>query len=481
MKDNMLGFILTIVILAALSPSRSEAQHRGEFVFTHVNVLPMSSDTVFSDVSVMIRNGRIQEICPSSTFTIPKGVTAIDATGKFMIPALSDMHVHLEGDAWNIMYPQESRFTEEEMDFEDILFLYTANGITTVEVMSAFPEHIQLREKVKRNEILGPRLILSRMIDAAGVAWPPPICTWIKNADEARQAVIDMHRQGYDRVKVYSFLDKECYDAIIATAKELNMPVDGHVPMATSVEYVLASGQNMIAHSEEPKKFAKSYTPDQVSYFADLIAKSNTWLTSTLMINRNLNSLLKDSAGEFSKPGMEYLHPLGFGIWSYLYTNRYKLIPEPDRKALIDGYTSFQKPFVYEFYKKGGKLLIGTDPLMPSTLPAVSLHKELEELVSTGLSPYEALRVSTTNTYEFLGELDSAGTIEPGKRANLVLLDENPLVNISNTRKIFGVMTQNKWISKVEIEKRLGEIRDTYAKLRKKKFGEPASHMGSKN
>ena len=470
MKTIVMRYILTIVATLALSFSGMEAQQRSEFVFMHVNVLPMNKEIVLSDYSVRVRGGKIQEVGPSSSVKIPEGATVIDATGKFMIPALSDMHVHLEGDAWNIMFPPESKFKPEEINFEDILFLYTANGITTIEVMSALPEHLLLRERIKRNEIIGPRLVLGRMIDAADKAWPPPICTWIKNAGEARRAVTEIHRQGYDRIKVYSFLDKASYDTIMATAKELKMPVDGHVPLSTSVEYVVSSGQNMIAHPEEVMKFAKSYGPEQVNYYAALIAKSNTWLTSTLIIHRNLNALLKDSASEFSKPGTEYLHPMGLGIWQFIYTHLYKPIPEADRAKLIDGFNSFQKPLVYAFYKKGGKLLIGTDPLMPSTLPALSLHLELELLVSTGLSPFEALRVSTTNAHEFLGELDQAGTIEPGKRADLVLLDENPLKNISNTRKIFGVMTQNRWIPKKQIDARLEEIRDSYARLRKVKF-----------
>jgi cytosine/adenosine deaminase-related metal-dependent hydrolase len=470
MKQRITRIISRILILITLSYSCLEAQKSDTFIFEHVNVVPMNREIVLSDFAVVVKGGKIKEIGLSSSIKTPEGATVIDATGKFMIPALSDMHVHLEGDAWNIMFPPESKFTAEEINFNDILFLYTANGITTIEVMSALPEHILLREKIKRNEIIGPRMILSRMIDGAGKAWPPPICTWVNNAGEAQKAVEEMHAQGYDRVKVYSFLEKESYDTIIATAKRLGMPVDGHVPLSTSVEYVLQSGQNMIAHPEEIMKFAKSYTPEQVNYFTTLVAKSNTWITSTLIIHRNLNALLKDSATEFSKPGTEYLHPMGLGIWKFIYQNLYKPIPEANRVGLVNGFNQFQKPFVYEFYRKGGKLIIGTDPLMPSTLPGIALHEELEQLVGTGLRPYEALRVSTTNTYEFLGERDVAGTIEPGKIANVVLLNENPLNNISNTRKIFGVMTQNRWLSKNEIDRRLNEIRDSYTKLRSRKF-----------
>jgi hypothetical protein len=260
------------------------------------------------------------------------------------------------------------------------------------------------------------------------------------------------------------------YDTIIATAKELKMPVEGHIPMATSVEYVLNSGQSMIAHFEEIMKFAKEYTPEQVSYYASLAAKSNVWITSTLSTSHQLNNLLKNGEQEYQKPELVYLHPQALGVWNYVYPNIYKPIPDKYKAQLIDGYNLFQKPLAFEFYKKGGKMLLGSDCLMPSIFPGVSLINELQELVDAGLKPYEALKISTTNSYEFLNELNVSGTIEEGKNANLVLLDENPLVNISNTRKIFGLITQNKWIPKTEIDKRLAEIAEKYSKLKEIKF-----------
>ncbi len=463
-----------LLFLLLFSSSRLGAQSNTTFVFTHVNVIPMNTNVVLSDRNVLIENGMITAIGSPSSLAAPRRARIIDAKGKFLIPALSDMHVHLEGDAWNIMFPAASKFSPDEINFADILFVYVANGITTIDVMSALPEHIVLRDKISRNEIVGPRLILSRMIDAADKAWPPPICTWVRTPEEARAAVIDMHKQGYDRVKVYSFLSKDSYDAIVDEARKLHMPVDGHVPYSTSVEYVLSSGQNMIAHTEEIMKFAKNYSPQEVERLASLTASSNSWITSTLIVSRNFNAMFDNPDAELSKPGIEYLHPMGRGIWNFLYENRYSRIPDSERRKLADGFNFFQKPFTYAFFNKGGKLLIGTDPLMPPTLPGVSLHEELQQLVGAGLSPFDALKVSTTNTYDFLHERNTAGTIEPGKKANLVLLDKNLLENISNTRTIRGVMTQNRWISKQEIDKRLKEIADSYSRLQSSK----QSHEG---
>jgi hypothetical protein len=288
------------------------AQIRSTFVSTHVNVVPMNRDTVLMDRAVIVQDGQIRSI-GQSTEDLPRGATAIDGRGKYLIPALSDMHVHLEGDPWNIMFADEGKYTKDEIDFEDILFVYTAHGIALVDVMFAFPEHLELRERVRRGELLGPRLILSRMIDGAGKAWPPPLGVWINTAPEAARAVEQMHAEGYDRVKVYSFLDRASYDTIVATGHRLSMPVDGHIPFATSVEHVVASGQGMIAHAEEVMKFAKSYDANEADRLASFLAVRPTWVTSALVLNKNLNALLMDSLAEFSKAGTDLLHPMEKG------------------------------------------------------------------------------------------------------------------------------------------------------------------------
>lgn len=440
------------------------AQDAPTFIFTQVNVIPMNCDTVLMDRTVVVQDGRIRSIGPISE-GLPHGATVIDGKGKYLIPALSDMHVHLEGDPWNIMFADEGRYTKDEIDFKDILFVYAAHGIALVDVMFAFPEHLELRERVNRGELLGPRLILSRMIDGAGKAWPPPLGVWINTPAEAARAVEQMHAEGYDRVKVYSFLDRSSYDTIVATGKRLSMPVDGHIPFATSVEHVVASGQGMIAHAEEVMKFAKTYDAGEADRLASFLAASQTWVTSALVLNLNLNALLRDSSAEFSKAGTDLLHPMAKGIWAYVYGNLYKPIPVQGRRSMADGYDRFLRPFVKALQARGGKLMAGTDAPVPSTLPGSALHQELEELVKAGLSPYETLRTSTTNPYEFLGELDRNGTVEVGKRADLVLLDGDPLGSIDNVRRIAGVMMQGRWIPRTLIEQRLDRIRSSYRDL----------------
>ncbi len=440
-----------------------------ELLFTHVNILPMDHEQILEDYTLVVRDGKIVEMGPASITKFTGNAQVVDASGKFLIPALSDMHVHLEGDAWNIMYPPGSGYTSDELNYEDILFVYVAHGITTIQVMSAFPEHISIREKVKKHEIPGPKMVLSRMIDGAGKAWPPPISTWVNNPEEAAGAVRQAHEAGYDKMKVYSFLDRASYDTIMKTAASLNMPVDGHIPLSTSVDHIIASGQNMVAHSEEFLNFTDDYSQANIQALATSLARGEVWMTSTLITSRNLTRLFEHPEEQLSKPGTAYLHPMGADVGAYIYENLYKPIPESRREYIREGYTSFQQPFVKAFHSAGGKLLSGSDALIPPNLPGYELHAELEELVGAGLSPYEALRVSTRNAQEFLGDLETEGTIEAGKDANLVLLNANPLEDISNTREIVGVLCQGSWIPKEKIDARLEEIAQSYSELKKQK------------
>ena len=445
------------------APSDSGTDTADAFAFIDVNVIPMDTARVVEHQTVVIVDGRILSMGDTATSKIPAGVNRIDAAGQYLIPALNDMHVHLEGDAWNAMFPPEQQFPLESLDFEELLFPYVANGIATLQVMSALPEHIELRQAIERGELFGPRLLLSKMVDGPGRAWPPPISTWVSSPEEARQAVLDAHRDGYDSIKVYSFLDRASYEAIMTTAAEIGMPVGGHVPYELSLEEVLEAGQILIAHSEELIKLARSpYTQDQIEDFATTIANSGAWMTPTLTTSRNVLAVLDDFDGELNRPGVRYLHPMDRGIWSFINTNLYQPIPPEQRAAIRDGYLQFQRPLTRALSAAGARLMTGTDSLIPSNVPGFSIHDELAELVDVGLSPYEALRSSTTEPFAFLNELDQAGTIEVGKRADVVLLQNNPLSDISATRSISGILIQGRWLAKEDLQQGLGELAAGY-------------------
>lgn len=428
--------------------------------FVHAAVVPMDRERILPDQTVVVVDGRIAALGPASKVKVPRKALRIDARGHYLLPALSDMHVHVEGESWNALLSPEALAASKTVPFEDFLFPYVANGVTTVQVLSGTRELLPVRGKIAEGAMLAPRLILARMIDGPKKAWPPPISTWVSTAEEARNATLQAKADGYDKMKVYSFLTKETYDAVIATSKEQHMDVIGHIPYALSVEYVVDAGQKMIAHTEEVAKHAKGdYSPERISYFAGRIADGGVWLTPTLVTTRRILEEFSDPDGLFSRPEAAYFrHPMQRGIWSFISTNLYQKIPPQAQTKLRDDFEKFQRPFTKVFHDRGGQLMTGTDSLLPRLVPGFALHQELQELVAVGLTPYEALRTSTTIPYEYLGESKEAGTIAVGKRTDMLLVDANPLEDISAASKIEGVMMRGRWIGRGEIDRRMREI-----------------------
>lgn len=443
-----------------MTVSAHEARAKaGTLAFVDAAVIPMDGERVLRDQTVVVVDGRIAAIGPASQVPIPRGAARIDARGRFLIPALADMHVHVEGESWEALLSLEAKAASKTLPFEDFLFPYVANGVTAVQVLSGTHELLPVRGQIAEGELIAPRLILARMIDGPDKAWPPPLADWVATADEARRATRRAKADGYDKMKVYSFLTKETYDAVVATAKEQQMDVIGHVPYALSVEYVVDAGQKMIAHTEEVAKHANGdYSAERITYFADRIADGGVWLTPTLVTTRRILDEFTDPEGLFAAPETIYTqHPMQKDIWSFI-ANMYKEIPAPAQAKLRDDFDKFQKPFTKVFHDHGGQLMTGTDALLPRLVPGFALHQELQELVDVGLTPYEALRASTTVPYEYLGEAEEAGTIAVGKRTDLLLLDANPLEQISATSKIRGVLMRGRWIGRDEIDRRMATI-----------------------
>jgi len=431
----------------------------GTVAFVHAALVPMDRERVLPDHTVVVVDGRIAAIGPSSKVKVPRKAIQIDARGRYLIPALSDMHVHVEGESWNALLSPEALAASKTVPFEDFLFPYVANGVTTVQVLSGTQELLPVRGRIAVGEMIAPRLILARMIDGPRKAWPPPLSSWVSTAEEARSATLQAKSDGYDKMKVYSFLTKETYDAVIATAKEQHMDVVGHIPYALSVEYVVDAGQKMIAHTEEVAKHAYGdYSSERIAYFAGRIADGKVWMTPTLVTTRRILDEFSDPDELFASPEAAYSrHPMQTEIWSFI-SNMYKEIPPQARTKLRDDFEKFQRPFTKVFHDKGGQLMTGTDSLMPRLVAGFAVHQELKELVDVGLTPYEALRASTTIPYEYLGESEDAGTIKVGKRSDLLLVEANPLEDISAASKIAGVMMRGRWIGREEIDRRMRKI-----------------------
>jgi hypothetical protein len=454
--------LLAAACVPAAPPAQPpEAQASAPVVaFAHTTVVPMDSERVLRDYTVVVDHGVISAMGPASAVRVPRGAVRIDGTGRYLMPALSDMHVHLLDHAWSALLSPRARAASTDLPFESFVFPYVANGVTLVQELSATPEDVPLREQIRSGAVVGPRLILAKMIDGPGKAWPPPISAWVATPAEARAAVRQARSDGYDKIKVYSFLSRESYDAIVDEADSLRMDVIGHVPMALSVEDVLAHHQKLIAHSEELLKHTDGdLSPSHIDYYAALLADHGTYMTSTLVTTEGIISVFKDPEQLLSRPEAKYFgHPMEQGAWLFMVERLYKPVPAAGRQWIEDGYERFQRPFTRAFHDHGGKLMTGTDSPLPGLVPGFALHRELEAYVSVGLTPYEALRSSTTVPYEFLGESERMGTIAVGMHSDMILLDANPLENVSNAQRIAGVLMRGRWIGSDEIRSRMQEI-----------------------
>ncbi len=460
LRGSPLTVLAVLLWMCLLSPP-VKAQR---IAITHATVIPMDVERVLRDQTVIVVDGKILGLGPSSTVKVPDGALRVDAGGRYLLPALCDMHVHLLSEAWNMMLKPEAQRTGKDVPDEGFLLPYLANGVTTVQVLAATPEDIRLRERIARGEVLGPRLILARLIDGPRKAWPPPLSTWVETAAEARAAVLQAKNEGYDKIKVYSFLNQESYDAIVATAKELGMDVIGHVPMSLSVEYVLDAGQKMIAHTEEVAKHAGGrYDAERIDYFATRIAERGVWMIPTLVATHRILEYFDAPDSILAGPEAVYFrHPMQLGVFSFLGTNLYAPIPTDARNGLREAFWKFQRPLTKAFAEKGGKLLAGSDAMMIGIFPGFALQRELREMVDAGLTPFQVLRSATANPFEYLGESERAGTVAVGKQSDLLLVEGNPLEDVSAASRIAGLLVRGRWIGGDEIHQKMERLKASF-------------------
>lgn len=432
------------------------------YVVRNVNVIPMTmKNSIIKNATVVIKNNKIFSINQS----IPDEAKSIDGKGKWLMPGLIDMHVHNLADI-NLSTSYPTKGATHFTNTQDFMLLYIANGVTTVFELTARAEHFGQRNEIIKGKIIGPRIALAFLID--GGQGSGNSCN---TAAEGRQTVRIAKAQGYEFIKVYSGLNVETFKAIIDEANMQGMKVVGHIPniFRGQLEEAFVPGFSMVAHAEEFSKQSKGLTDEDPQRFAELARKNGTWLTPTLTtmewIARQTRSL-----GSIQKlPSLKYVHPLMQSKWQY--SNNYNNETDPKRMARIDSMVDYHLRLVKIFKDASVPIVAGTDAGVSGVVWGFSLHDELELLVKAGLSTGEALSAATRLPATWLGIEDKTGTVQAGKYADLVLLDANPLDDISNTRKIAGVFANGRWVSKKEIDKMFLDLeKKNAADLGKDKF-----------
>jgi len=444
----VLLLILPFLLLAREKPNRTQAP----IVFTHATIIDVTGAAPRRDATVVITGDRISAI--GDNVSVPAGAQVVDASGKFLIPGLWDMHVH-----WYL---------------RDTFTLFIANGVTSVRQMFGNSDLLRWREQIAKGSLLGPRMVVaSPIIDGPEPIWPNSIA--VRNEEEGRKAVKRVKQWGADFVKVYALLPRDAYFGIADEAKQQGITFAGHVPNSVSPAEASDAGQKSIEHltgiliacsdkeTELRDKLVKADSPEargrvQTSALetydekkaADLIAhfvKNQTWQCPTLTVLRS-NAYLGDES--FRRDGrLRYIPRLLQQRWNFRVANH--------DSAVTKRVLQKQLEIVGAMQRAGVPILAGTDTGNPFCFPGFSLHEELALLVIAGLTPVEALRSATLNPAKFFGLDQTLGTIEQGKIADLVLLDANPLLDIRNTQKINAVVSNGRLFDRKALDKMLGE------------------------
>ena len=450
--------LLAIVLALACCGAPADQTATGDGVtsagiaFINVDVVPMDQERVLANQTVIIEDGVITRLGPADEIEVPTGTLRIDGKDKYLMPGLVDSHVHAR-----------------RADDLDHLRLYVANGITSVRNLGGEPQTLEWRQRAADD----PAFVSPTIYTAGPMIGGAPSSQWAlavaTTPEEGRSLVAEQAAAGYDFIKVYNQLSAGTYDAILEAAIAHGLTVQGHVPFAIGLFRALSSGQRAIEHFSgyQNVTYAAAFAPDFASgraarrarriEIAERLASGELeWdeVFDTAAVNRAVQATLKTGTWNIptvvlnqmiapdeyqeraSAAGTEYLTPETLDTWNPSINRFTRGVSSDQWRALRALDQSFGRRMIKALYEAGGNLLVGTDPNNPFVLPGFAIHEELANFVAAGLSPYETLARATRIPTEFIGQADHVGTVAPQQRADLLLLDADPLADVSNVRRL---------------------------------------------
>ncbi len=446
----------------------------GRVAILNTNVLSPTADSFREATTVLIEDGIIAYV--GSDAELPPGVHAIDGEGMYLVPGFTDSHVHL----WKS---------------ENDLLLYLANGVTQVREMHGTDLHLKWRNEIE-NGRLGPDIfVIAAQLatyDFAEGIWVDMTAerNVVRSDADVRKTVADLTQAGFDGLKASSYLSKPAYQSASAETRSNNAPLVGHIPVAADLDDLWASNQSEVAHVEE---FVKAldrefggYNSKNTEAFLEFVrqrsaevasevAAKDIAVTTTLDLIQSFAGQMTNIDEELRNVHLEYVNPgiaEGQAMGWLPHTNRYRIPEDWKHGDWKERYTRYwtayaeaQQILFTEFLRADVNLFAGTDANVPVMVPGFSMHDEMEAMQAAGMSPAKVLYASTTAPAEWMGL--NTGKIENGLEANLVLLRDNPLDDITATRSIETVLANGAVLDRNTLDELLQSVLKANADSRK--------------
>jgi imidazolonepropionase-like amidohydrolase len=455
-----------LLSLLALLTLGAPAFAQSSLIIHNVAIVDTTDGRLHPHRTVIVRDGKIAEVTDATlAMGHKKHDIDVNGTGKFLIPGLWDMHVHMVFGDW---FPRSKEIS---------LPLFVASGVTGVRDMGGELDTLQQwRKEISAGTMIGPRMVISGpMLDGPQPRFPSSIA--IKTPEDGRKAVDELKRRGADFIKLQSLIPRDAVFAIADEARKQDIPFVGHVPDSVRASEASNAGQKSFEHligifegsspledeflkgPKGPGKFLSTYDPERAAKLFALLAKNHTWQCPTLVWERggNLIELSNFAHDPHAKYVPAYWKNVTWKRFADQVIHEFNTDDSLTRRRFVDK----ELEVVKAMQRAGIPFLAGTDTAAGVyVFPGFSLHEELQRFVAAGFTPIEALQTATLNPAKFLGMEDRLGTIEKGKLADLVLLDANPLDDIRNTQKIAGVVVNGRYLSRVDLDKMLAKVEE---------------------
>lgn len=431
-----LTLALILALLLVLPTSTVTAQSVTAFVDVHV--VPMDSERVIENQTVLVEGERIVTIGPVAEVAVPESARVIEGEGRYLMPGLAEMHGHIPP-------PSQSREAIEET-----LFLYAANGITTVRGMLGYPGQLFLKERANTGAMWSPTLYL---------AGPSFNGSTVSSPEQARARVEEQVEAGWDLLKIHPGLSVAQYDAMADRANELGITFGGHVPAAVGLDHALDKGQETFDHVDGYVEALgggqESINIMELNRLVQKTIQKGAWVVPTMALWETLfvTTPLEELQ---SYDELKFVSGALVDSWSNQYRSRLNStqFAAPGNFQVIEA----RMQVLTALSDAGARILMGTDAPQQFSVPGFSLHRELLVMADADMTPYEIMVTGTRNVGEYFAHKDTFGLVAEGHRADLLLVEENPLEDVAHIADHAGVMIRGRWLSPDAIQERLAGI-----------------------